>query len=513
MLDKESNRRLVIPRWNTFETTVLLGEVRPLFKVKKTTENDFKTFQKALNEWQDKGTEIYALELLGISYVLGIFDHKEVKEAAELILKKRKSLPDQSAKLASFFISDASLKEVGSDINQSLLLGDMEVTSISRIQYLKQHLREFPFDQFSWVDLALYYTILGQDKQAENAMRIALNIGYENRFVLRSSTRFFSHIGDFDQAFFWLKRTKLSEIDPWLIAAEISLSELANRFSTKAKLGRRVIDSNDFSLFDLNELASSLGTLEFNSGSVKKSKKLFRKALEKPNENTLAQTESLADELNLGFDPEEYELPAMFEAEARFLSNNSEYKKALKAAIKWFHYQPFSPEPAIYGSYIAAVCLRDHKAALEILNSAKKVSNKNFLVNNNLAFSYASLNKIEEAEKSIKEISHLELPEHNIATLLATKGLIEFRKGNLEDARDLYKSSIDKFIKLDEKGSLALAYLFLAREEFNHSKERFEEAYVKAVKIARNLSINEILNFDFKQSLPSKFISWIKDSK
>src|SRR5439155_22265534 len=94
----------------------------------------------------------------------------------------------------------------------------------SRIRVLRQRSIAEPRNAFVWVDLALLYTTLGLRDQAARAIRIALALAPEDRFVLRCASRFLVHIGDAERAHHILKRSEATPYDPWLMAAEFAVS-------------------------------------------------------------------------------------------------------------------------------------------------------------------------------------------------------------------------------------------------------------------------------------------------
>ena len=99
----------------------------------------------------------------------------------------------------------------------------------------------------------------------------------ENRFILRSSARFFAHLGDIEFAHKIIQKSELTKHDPWLMATEIALATLREKNSKFAKLGAQIVRSDNFHPFNLTELAGSLATLEMKNASFQKSKKLFTK--------------------------------------------------------------------------------------------------------------------------------------------------------------------------------------------------------------------------------------------
>ena len=79
----------------------------------------------------------------------------------------------------------------------------------------------------------------------------------------------------------------------------------------------------------------------------------------------------------------------------------------------------------------------------------------------NLAFVYASLGKIKEAEEAISKVDAAGGTDLSAITLTATKGLICFRKGMIEPGRNLYLEAMDKAKKKGILNYRAMAAAYL----------------------------------------------------
>ena len=120
-------------------------------------------------------------------------------------------------------------------------------------------------------------------------------------------------------------------------------------------------------------------------------------------------------------------------------------------------------------------------------------SPRDFMLKNNLAFALASLDRVQDALETLGGINEGDLKDSEKATLIATRGTVAFREGNVESGRALYKSSIESFKKEKDLRSETLATFFWAREE-----ERIKSPWCKGMKdqvtkIAKRLNIVELL--------------------
>ncbi len=91
------------------------------------------------------------------------------------------------------------------------------------------------YDALAWLDLAFYQTMENHVDKAKRSMLVAMQLAPENRFVLRCASRFFLHLNDPDHARDILIRSEGIKTDPWLMAAEISMSAIAGKGPKSAK--------------------------------------------------------------------------------------------------------------------------------------------------------------------------------------------------------------------------------------------------------------------------------------
>ena len=263
----------------------------------------------------------------------------------------------------------------------------------------------------------------------------------------------------------------------------------------RVKEGKSLISNSDLSPRDLAELRGTFGTLEFNYGSRRRGQKLFNTALSNPNENTLAQAEWIAPRMGVSFERKQDDILAPYEADARGHFKRGNYRDSLQGAWHWLGYQPYSSSPAIFGSYVASVGLKDDHEAIRMIEKAKISSPDAFLLNNNHAFSLASIDDLKNAISIVNSIKFESLTDIDKATLLATRGLISFRIRNIDEGRNLYRKSIEVFQRIDKKECLALAYLFWAREEARIKQPMKVELIARARELGEKLEMNEVVEY------------------
>lgn len=482
------NDRQVIPRWRDATTTAALGELDSLLAPKPVQVAQGHFINERIAAWDSHRSISFATDLVGTALVLG--EEPKALEAAKFILKLGKAASPIARELASRVMGDVASADtalrMASDVG-SLERGEAQ----ERIHSLRLRLRNYPRNPVAWVDLSRAYASLGVTKRSVEAMDRALVLAPDNRFVLRSGSRLFVHIGEPDRALTVLRRAHATREDPWLLAAEIAVSGTAKEGSRFAKVGGQILRSNEFTPFHTSELASALATLEYSSGSVRDARKLFRLSIQSPTENAVAQAEWASRRFKLvDLEPRLFQIPGSYEAKAKEYLQAGKLKDALAASWAWLRDQFFSSEPAVHGSYIASVGMQDYQEAIRIVRAGMIANPKNWILLNNLAFSLASTNQVDEAEKALPEVS----PGDQIGkgTLYATKGLIEFRRGHRDEGRRLYAEAIETFNRPEMSKMRALAAVFLAREELFAKTPEADAASIRAEQFLKGLEAPEL---------------------
>ena len=102
------------------------------------------------------------------------------------------------------------------------------------------------------------------------------------------------------------------------------------------------------------------------------------------------------------------------------------------------------------------------------------------------------MDRIKEAGQKSDTINFSALQEKEQGVFQATKGLIEFRKGDSEKGRLLYEDAIKRFQKLKEEKCIALATFYLVREEqrVGHNVKGMAEVVLR---LAKKLNLKELL--------------------
>lgn len=486
----ELKNRLLIPNWRDFKRTIKLGELGEL-NIPKSTGVDDSLIKL---DWKNNQTIGVAADLISNLFVTNDLFAPELLEAINFV---EKNSTDASTPLLEliyrikhdsnpkqFEPSNRILEKNIDTVNEfnSIINNDILKKIIHKTKNLTKNQLQNPIN---WIELARLYTINNQSYKAEKCIQTALNLAPNNRFVLRSAVRFYIHINEEEKALYYLRNSGATKIDPWLTSAHIATSKLIGRYSPFIKTGQEIVNSNKFSEFDLTELTSSLGTLEFESGSFKKSKPLLDLSVKNPNDNSLAQFEWLSKkDSRLLFESESFlNVKNPFEAFAYENYQKGHLQESFYHCLNWFLDTPYSKRPLVFGSYIASL-LNDYDASIILCSAGLKLNNLEVIFINNMIYALCLKGNLEQVPKYIELLSKtqfLNYTDIEKMTIQATLGLYYLRIKDVETGKEMYKKAIENSKKTKDLYYEHLAILNFTRElyllndnEFIYYKNLFD---------------------------------------
>ena len=422
--------RNMIPKWRSYKDTVRKGELGSanLKRVedKRTKEELNLQAAEKYENWAIDKTKWTALELRAAAILI---NHEDWIREAELHLDEEDERRNE--------------KEVRVYTPQI----ELQSRFPQMIRRLRNDLRMYCEDPIRWMDLALMYTNLGIFDSAARAASVAISGGRNNRFILRSCSRFWVHLGEPDRAHDILAKAISKDLDPWLLSAEISAAEAAERETRHLRRARRLMADDSLAPRHTSELALELAKVQMRQGWIgrkgrRETKNLIEKGLRVPTESTFAQAAWYS---RRGIRvPEISRFPGIdnaYEAIAWIRYGEGEWNASISACKSWQQEEPYSSRPAVLGSFLSAIATDDYKTS-EGFARTGLVSNKDdVLLWNNLTVSLANQGKVEEAEDCLRRLRQLSRGKRSDGirpAWLATSGLVAFRKGQIERGRALY---------------------------------------------------------------------------
>ena len=451
----DNTARLLIPSWREFDKS--FSELTPIGHFKHPVQQG--DISDYLSEWKGNRNLITAGELISAAIVNGQTGNPMVLDAAQFVLEYQNRVPSALSNASKGLLTIPIIQETDSVINFPIY---------AKIARLKKLLWDYPTSAILHVEIARLYMLLGQLNIAKDHIATALYFDCHNRFVVRSAARFYIHLNNGDKAISVLRQSGLTKVDPWLMASEISVSRQFEKRSPNIIRAIRLIESKNFSNFDLTELCGTVGMEELENSGYKKSRKLFNQSLVAANDNSFAQAQWVSNNRHLDLVFPTTPINTSFKEALccdRFFAED--YKSALQYAIEWQNEVPYSLKCVVFGSGISTIFEKDYQTSIRLLSNYLRTNQRNKAALNDLAYAYALNNDTVNAQKqidlAIKGINRSSLENVDIC-LVATQGLILFRNGDVRTGSELYEKAIEASKHLSNKEMLYSAKLNFSRE-------------------------------------------------
>ena len=457
-------KRNPVPRWRPWRVSAGLGLLDSTGS-KPSHLPGPRDFESARLAWQSHRTLAHAADFLGTAFAMG--RATDALPAAEFIVSA-----GGRARVAARLLAERILKGEQEQSGDSDLAGTTRDDRIHRISNMRRYLRNCPRDALTWLDLAREYVSIGQPRIAVRPIEIAVGLEGESRLVARSASRFFLHVGEPDRALSVLRRLAASGDDPWILAAEIAVSEAAGQPSRHLNRGLRIVRDGNHSPRHVSELASALATVELKGGRQATIRRLLKTALQAPTENAVAQAEWIRRRPRFsGIAGDLAQVPRTFEAQAWRGCSDEDWEHAVSAAWLWRQDEPFSSRSAAFGSGLALVALGDAEAGERFAQAGLITDPDDFALLNNLAVSLAHRGRPAEARTTFERIDREEVGDNRLATYIATAGLILYRSDQPSPGRSQYRAAIEAAEQHGNKEAMVWAILHFAQEESRYDPE------------------------------------------
>lgn len=302
--------------------------------------------------------------------------------------------------------------------------------------------------------------------KAEQSVRIGIHFSNcQNRYFLRGASRFYHHIGKYDEAQHVIRRSPFLKQDPWLLSADISYANKMDRNAVNAKRGFELLDSKNYSNESISELAGVLATMELNNAEVKKARRLTQQSLLAPNDNSLAQAEWISREVNgISIEPWIDKIGYGYEARTFEHLYHKRYEGCLSQAMQWVVDQPFSKRACHFVTFFCTALNDNFDTAIEVGKLGAECNPTYFPILNNLAFAQISAGHLIEAKVTLEKLAALAATSREQCFTLATTGFYYYRSKDIMTGRQLYQRAIEIATKAGLEDVRGLAEANLLKE-------------------------------------------------
>jgi len=448
--------RQLIPRWHTSRKSMKLQF--PFLATEKKFQHDDDFFIEIDRiKWREERSILTATELNSSLFVQGLFEDVEYKETLNYLLSMYDKLPRGTQNLIS-----SEARQV--DKSHTYTTNPADVNII--IRKLKNIINIFPTDAMTWADMAFYYTILGELAKAEKCFITAWGLNKDNSFISRSYSRFLVHLNKPDKAIHILRKCAQINTNPLVSSAAIAIANAFNIKGNEINIGRKLLESFIGESSFKSDLSACIGTLELMNGNTKKAKLLFKKALDKPSENTISQYNWLYHKHNFfvdGFDIRNFK---SIESEVNNSYVTQQYEKCRSDLIELHNFQPFSEAPISDAGYISLIALNDPNYVIRMSQNRVPKVHMPFIELNNLIVAKIISGDFSDIELEMRLLGRKSQNADNKGegVFLATSGLIYFKKNNYELGVKCYEDAINYFKSINSKRSAVVAEHFYSQQ-------------------------------------------------
>ena len=256
-----------------------------------------------------------------------------------------------------------------------------------------------------------------------------------------------------------------------------------------------MVDRHEASPGIISELAASIATIDCEVGHGKRAQIYLDKSLLDHTENVEAQARWLLQRYRSDLPVDLGGVLNSPEATAIDLYEKGMLTECRDKLIDVFEFQPFSTGSLVDATFIS-VALGDNNSVIDLCNDYNFAIEESPAVKNNLAVALLLNNDVEGGRKLLAELENSDYAAESKFTFLATKGLLNYRQGNIEMGAQLYEEAREGFSKTNNIEYVALANAFQASEELRLNTGQGESRFAMAEEGSSKTRIEkEIKNF------------------
>lgn len=431
-------RRQLIPRWHTSQnfSSFHLGRQEKENENEKISDQEFIDYRldESISNWKQEKNKANAIDLISKIKLIGK-DESLSEEPIRFLIEKKHESSDTIKKIISPYQSYIERK-------YSTELLDIQ----SKISKIRNLLREYPNDSLLWNDLSFYYAILGEEKKSEKIMNIAFNASNKHPLIARNFSRLLLNQKDPEKALYILKKTSLLKQNPVIASADMAIKSTFKIGKIDLKNALNLLSNKKINQILKSELFASLGTIEIENGATVNGRKLFSQALTYPTENTIAQAHWMSRNNYIQLKNSQLNLMPSVEGKVIDHYANKEYVLCRDSLIELYKFQPFSEIPIVDAGYISLMALDDPIYAVKLYDDYKHITSHSFMAQNNKAVALLDLNRVDEAQALIRQLSQLAKSAREQYVLTATEALLCYRVNLYEIGKNLYQRAAKCFL-------------------------------------------------------------------
>lgn len=464
--------RRLIPKWRPIATTLQTPDAVPITVApSQPLLGDHEELDRAIQHWRQNKTP----GALGDVLSFGV--HQDLAEMVAALgyeaLKTGTTVTPVQQLLIQDIAKDQGL--IPAPFEGAVPSSDNQHPFQAPIRAVRALLKSAPDNALALLDYAQFQAAVGRLQRAERAIRTALNLRPDNRLVLRTAARFFVHAGKADVGHALIRRHARTATDPWLMASEIALADVARTQSQFLSKGKRFLfNHKTLPAGQITELAGAVSMAELASGNLKRARETQRQALLAPNDNVIAQAIELRGKLGLQLDGVTIERAIAASSEARVLQAwvDAAPDDVAMYAREWHALEPFSSRPVQMLSTLLAY-QGDHEVALRWIRAGLLADPADHGLLINLAYVLVLRKDYVAATEALRRLKAMKLPELDPFTL-AAEGLMAYQQGAFAAGDQYYGAAVallDKMRRPEISAYCLLNQALAARDNEHPERE------------------------------------------
>ncbi|WP_348708480.1 hypothetical protein [uncultured Pseudoalteromonas sp.] len=478
------DNRQLIPRWHTSRKLFRFNyPTKNIVRNEGLFEEDF-WFKKSVELWKAERSIPNAIDVFVRFIQADERNHPLYLEINRILLDNYETLPNSVKHLVC-----PELRMLDNYNSYSTDAGKVRLI----IQKLKKLVHFNPRDSLSWMDLGFYYSILGEMNKAMHCVDVAKNIDPNHAFIARSYARFLVHIGDPEQASWYLKNRPNLNSNPLIMSAYTAISSAFEIRNPSIKKAVSLIDNWGGDNAMVSELAACVGTIEFNNGSIKKAKKHIQVALTDPSENVISHVHWLHHKHNITFKNMPHPSESI-EGGVNDLYQKKKFEECRGKLIDMHQFQPYSAGPIVDAGYLSIAALDDPNFVIQLSDKRIPHSHMRFGELNNLIVAKLLLKQTKNLDVDLRLLAkRVDVEDTNCsATFKATIGMAFMESGMIVEGKKQYDESIEMLARKGLYRSLCLAKHFYAKQVERYDKDKAQQLKLDAIRLAKKHNVLEV---------------------
>ncbi|MDM4772868.1 hypothetical protein [Solimonas sp. SE-A11] len=494
------SKRRMIPKWRPVAKSLQSPEVAPLKpKPVDVPRPNAEEFEIAQMQFEKNPTAGHFGDLLAFS----VFPEcvPAVRDIAKAAISKGVSLSSAQRAIAGIVAADADI-----EVEPPLCLEDKKNPFSELLQDHRRLLKANPENPLLLLDFAQLQLAGGNTKSAEKSLRLAQGMLPDHPLVLRTVARFLVHVDKKYRAHALIASHPSTKLNPWLMASELALADVAGVKPKFYGAAKKVIDSGRFPDRHIAELAAAISSHQLSAGHPKEARRSFTKAVLAPNDNVAAQIVTDQRDLNISLNTQGLiqVIEATHEANALVAASRGQHSAAIKSAQAWLCEEPFSSRPAQFLSSVY-VYNEDPQRALEVAKVGLRADPNEVGLLINACYLHALLGDLEASAAAGRRAVQL---DRNLALpfIYSTYGMLSILAGDYEHGESLYRDAMHDFERTGRNALKGLCATFFAQTAVRANLPKAEDILQEAIELVRKYpcpeSVTVLSKLTKRENLP-----------